>query len=171
MQNFFGGSTNIPSVVKAAHMLGQFSNQQLFSTPFCPSRALQRMMSRCIFWHGQVLPARSNSHAAGQHTHTQIIPNPSQSSKHLISHDNCKKTSCLRISMSQMEAELKLPLVQNSQSRGYAALTHAANCASNVCGQMADFLIPWLNLVHCGPCLRCHPRAGSNQLRDFHHGD
>ena len=24
-------------------------------------------------------------------THTQIIPNPSQSSKHLISHDNCKK--------------------------------------------------------------------------------
>ena len=103
-------------------------------------------------------------------THTQIIPNPSQSSKHLISHDNWKKT-CLRIAMSQMEAALKFPHVQNSQSRAYAALTHAANCASNVCGQMADFLIPWLNIVRCGPCLRCHPRAGSNQLRDFHHGD
>ena len=74
-------------------------------------------------------------------THTQIIPNPS-----LISHDNWKKT-CLRIAMSQMEAELKFPHVQNSQSRGFAALTHAANCASNVCGQMADFLIPWLNLA------------------------
>ena len=47
----------------------QLSNQQLFSTPFCPSKELQRMMSRCIFWHGQVLPVRSNSHAAGQHTH------------------------------------------------------------------------------------------------------
>ena len=104
-------------------------------------------------------------------THTQIIPNPSQSSKHLISHDNCKKTSCLRISMSQMEAELKLPLVQNSQSRGYAALTHAANCASNVCGQMADFLIPWLNLVRWGPCLLCLPRAGWKQFLDFHHGN
>ena len=104
-------------------------------------------------------------------THTQIIPNPSQSSKHLISRDNCKKKSCLRISMSQMEAELKLPLVQNSQSRGYAALTHAANCASNVCGQMADFLVPWLNLVRCGPCLLCLPRAGWKQLPNFHHGN
>ena len=36
------------------------------------------------------------------------------------------------ISMSQMEAELKLPLVQNSQSRGSAALRHIANCPSNV---------------------------------------
>ena len=45
-------------------------------------------------------------------THTQIIPNPSQSSKHFISHNNWKIT-CLRIAMSQMEAELKFPQVQN----------------------------------------------------------
>ena len=47
----------------------QNSNELLSSTPFCPSQELQGMMSRCTFWHGQVLPARSNSHAAGQHTH------------------------------------------------------------------------------------------------------
>ena len=34
--------------------------------------------------------------------------------------------------MSQMEAELKLPLVQNWQSRGSAALRQIANCPSNV---------------------------------------
>ena len=48
-----------------------------------------------------------------------------------ISDSSCKKTS-LRISMSQVEAELKLPLVQNSQSRGSAALRQIANCPSNV---------------------------------------
>ena len=34
--------------------------------------------------------------------------------------------------MSQMEAELKFPHVQNSQSRVVASLTHIANCPSNV---------------------------------------
>ena len=34
--------------------------------------------------------------------------------------------------MSQMEAELKLPHVQNSQSRVVASLMHIANCPSNV---------------------------------------
>ena len=48
-----------------------------------------------------------------------------------ISDSSCKK-SCLRIAMSQMEAELKFPHVQNSQSRVVASLTHIANCPSNV---------------------------------------
>ena len=34
--------------------------------------------------------------------------------------------------MSQVEAELRLPHAWNLQSRGYAALTHIANCPSNV---------------------------------------
>ena len=87
-----------------------------------------------------------------------------------ISDSSCKKTS-LQIPMSQMEAELQLPLVQNSQSRVVASLTHIANCPSNVRWQLPDLLIPWLNLVHCGPCLLCHPRAGWKQLLDFHHGN
>ena len=65
----------------------QNSNELLSSTPFCPSQELQGMTSRCTFWHGHVLPARSNSHAAGQHTHTpkssQIHPNPASISFHM----------------------------------------------------------------------------------------
>ena len=48
-----------------------------------------------------------------------------------ISDSSCKKSS-LRSSMSQVEAELQLPLVRNSQSQGSAALRHIANCPGNV---------------------------------------
>ena len=68
--------------------------------------------------------------------------------------------------MEDVEAELRLPHIQNSQSRGFAALTRIANCPSDS--------VRWrrlLNIVQCGPCPLCHPRAGWRQLLDFHHRD
>ena len=50
----------------------------------------------------------------------------------LIPDGSCKAT-CLQVSsMSQVQAELRLPHIQTSQSRGSAALRHTANCPSNV---------------------------------------
>ena len=66
--------------------------------------------------------------------------------------------------MEDVEAELRLPHIQNSQSRGFAALTCIANCPSDS--------VRWrrlLNIVQCGPCPLCHPRAGWRQVLDFHH--
>ena len=154
----------------------QLFNQQLVSTPFCPSRALQRMMSRCMVQDRQAQQALgskkqtpdevvASSHGWEWRFYALVILQITR-----ISDSSCKKTS-LRISMSQVEAELKLPRVQNSQSRVYAVLRHIANCPSNVRWQLPEFLIPWLNLVHCGPCLLCHPRAGWKQLLDFNHGN
>ena len=51
----------------------------------------------------------------------------------LVPDSSCAKT-CLGISQSQVEdveAELRLPHVRYSQSRGFAALRHIANCPSN----------------------------------------
>ena len=47
--------------------------------------------------------------------------------------------------------------------------TVPAMSVGDACRHLADFLIPWLNIVRCGPCLLCHPLAGRRQLLDIHH--
>ena len=139
----------------------QLSNQQLFSTPCCPSRALQRMMSRCM------VQDRLAQQALGSN----------KTDSWAVIDENDASTTLLvcRLIAFRIAVAKKLPCEsqwvkwkQNWNFRSFKirkveALRHfdrlptaPAMSDGDVCGQMADFLILWLNLVHCGPCLLCH---------------
>ena len=115
----------------------QLSNQQLFSTPFCPSKELQGMMSRCIFWHGQVLPVRSNSHAAGQHTHTpkssQIHPNPVSISFPMTIVKNILPSNPNESNGSRIEISARSKFAKSSCCITYAGCQLSQQCAFTGC--------------------------------------
>ena len=45
-----------------------------------------------------------------------------------------------------------LPLAKRFREKGYQGMS-----VGDAYRQLADFLIPWLNIVHCGPCLLMSP--------------
>ena len=136
----------------------QLSNQQLWSTPFCLSRALQRKMSRCTVPDRQVQPAldsrKADSWRSSGHTWTRMTlvrtcyldwsHSRWELQKSLPANRNESSGRCGR--------DLRLPHVRHSQSRGYAALTHIANCPSNVPWRHRQTVRRFGDMTQCDQC-------------------
>ena len=86
------------------------------------------------------------------HTHTQIIPNPSQSSKHLISHDNCKKKLTFESQWVKWKQNWtfrtfkirKVELLHHLRT----SPTVPAMSVGDVCRRHADLVIIWFNMIN-----------------------
>ena len=91
----------------------ELSNQQLWSTPFCLSRVLQRKMSRCTVPDRQVQPA------------------------------------LLGISMSQLEADLRLSKIQKVEVlRHLETLPTVPAMSHGDIGRPSADLVIWLNVIN-----------------------
>ena len=123
----------------------------------CLSREIAGIMSRCTFrdGQGQVQPAlvpTKDSRQSSEHKWMRLTL--VRACCRLISLQMAvAKKACLQTSsMSQLEAELRLPHMQNSQSRGYAALTHIANCPSNVRWRRLQTVRRFGDMTQCDQC-------------------